>query len=717
MDLPQKLVRPEQEIFDDLKKLCGEPGYVHVLAFFNYRDNFVTYKDEMTADAMASSYAPTRLIRTEMSTLIGLMVQSQLSFELPSPDRFQALIERTNTLLAELHDALNAPMLAIFSNEKLRGHVDPFSSAKVLREPIFYGGESAYSFQYRDFSVQRYSRDNAWLKGNRGFTIDEAHQVVDAIRKINDEKVLARLREMRAMGLGELAILPGYIFRAQEVVERTGLAAGSVAAVLAAFTLPKTPTNANFVSLGDFNAANATPLILTPRGEYLLLQTYSLLEALYDSPYYWMMSDPKYRNTSTKNRGLFTEELTADRLKTVFGEESVHSNVDIICGKGATIGEIDVLVVFGDRMIIAQCKSKKLTLEARRGNDLQLQSDFKAAVQDAYDQGLTCAKAIQNGAVTLKASGGDSLSYNPPSEIYILCIVSDNYPALTVQGRQFLKSESDRIIQTPLVCDVFFIDVLVEMLSTPLRLLSYINRRSNYNDRISAVNEITVLGYHLSVNLWLSPELQMAILTDDVALNLDVAMTVRREGIPGPRTPPGILTRLRKNTAVKLLNGIERAKSPGLIDLGFLLLSISEDALRALGSSIDQIIRQTRKDGGLHDATLSFDRASGITIHCSREPNASAAQALLEHCRKRKYVQKADSWFGLSVREDDGMPKFGISTREPWVPDPKLDDAVKGMSRTSNAVFSGGQAKKRKIGPNERCPCGSGLKNKKCCRR
>lgn len=29
---------------------------------------------------------------------------------------------------------------------------NPFTNGAALREPIFYGGESAYSFQYRDFS-------------------------------------------------------------------------------------------------------------------------------------------------------------------------------------------------------------------------------------------------------------------------------------------------------------------------------------------------------------------------------------------------------------------------------------------------------------------------------------------------------------------------------------------------------------------------------------
>src|SRR5207249_8679281 len=68
--------------------------------------------------------------------------------------------------------------------------------------------------------------------------------------------------------------------------------------------------------------------------------------------------------------------------------------------------------------------------------------------------------------------------------IYICSVVSDHYPALAVQGQQFLKYETTDVIQPPLVTDVFFVDVLAEMLTSPLRLLSYINRRVNYIDRV-----------------------------------------------------------------------------------------------------------------------------------------------------------------------------------------------------------------------------------------
>ena len=166
-------------------------------------------------------------------------------------------------------------------------------------------------------------------------------------------------------------------------------------AVLAGLTAPEPPTNAGFTSLGEFNIAYALPILRSPAGDYISLQTYVVAEALYDSPFYWMAADKSYRDVAFTHRGAFTESLVARRLTAIFGAARVHCNVNIY-SNGNRIGEIDVMVLFADRAIVIQCKSKKLTLEARKGNDLQLRGDFKKSVQDAYDQAYLCARSLSN---------------------------------------------------------------------------------------------------------------------------------------------------------------------------------------------------------------------------------------------------------------------------------------------------------------------------------
>jgi outer membrane translocation and assembly module TamA len=46
-----------------------------------------------------------------------------------------------------------------------------------------------------------------------------------------------------------------------------------------------------------------------------------------------------------KHRGEFTEKFSAERLKRVFGDETVFVNIDIHDSKKTKVGEIDVLVI------------------------------------------------------------------------------------------------------------------------------------------------------------------------------------------------------------------------------------------------------------------------------------------------------------------------------------------------------------------------------------
>jgi hypothetical protein len=711
--------RSEQAIFDALEELCASPGYIHVLAFLSLRDNMVSYRGHMTNEDMAASYAPNRTIRTEFSTLLGLMIKHPIHFGLPTPEEMGKLIQRTSDLLAELHDCLGTPMWRATENLKRQDEGLPvdeatlFSRGDVIREPIFYGGESAYSFQYRDFALKRYDFDNTWLRDNKGFSIIEAHTVVRALADLTNRKVAATAARDHA-ALVAVTTLRGFTFTLEEIAEEAALTPAKAELVLAAFTVPEPPTNTDFKSLGDFNLSNACPILHSPDGGYIALQTYGAVEALYDSPFYWMVGDKAYRSSASSHRGAFTENFVAARLTGVFGAGHVHSNVNILRGN-AQVTEVDILVLFGDRAVVVQCKSKKLTLEARKGNDLQLRDDFKKSVQDAYDQANRCAVSLGDAGLRFVGADGQTIDIPALREVYPVCVVSDHYPALTVQAREFLNFQADDTIQPPLVADVFLVDVLAEMLASPLRFLSYLDRRVKYGHRIHSINELAILGYHLHQNLWINPDIDMVLIDDSNAVALDTAMTVRREGIAGERTPRGILTRLEASLIGRFLTAIEHSTDKGLIELGFMLLTLSGVTLDALERGIEQIARQARQDGLSHDFTLGpTSSGMGITVHCGRLPNAVAAERLAAHCRLNKYKHRAEAWYGLVVTQDDGLPKFGLILRFPWLQDDAMDEALAAVPLTGSPVPSR-RTFPKKIGRNEPCPCGSGKKFKKCC--
>jgi hypothetical protein len=384
---------------------------------------------------------------------------------------------------------------------------------------------------------------------------------------------------------------------------------------------------------------------------------------------------------------------------------------------GEELSEIDNLVVFGDRAIVLQAKAKRLTLAARKGNDMQIKDDFAKAIQDAYDQAVVCSRALLSGKNRLLDGEGKELILTTAlKEIFPVCIVADHYPALASQARCFLKTEAFEKIASPLVTDVFALDAMTELLESPLRVLSYLDLRSRYGAKIMIMHELTLLSTHLKHNLWIDKKYDLVTFGEDLAVHVDAAMAVRREGMAGPRTPDGVHSRLQGTYFGRIISQIESRPEPATIDVGLQLLSLDEESANIINVGISFIFARALQMGTNSDFSVTFGASSsGLTIHCNTYPRDVAAEKLFEHCERRKYASKARKWFGLVVSPLTERLRFGIELEGEWTRDRRMDEKLKGMP----SGLSHREAKRAltisKPGRNEPCPCGSGRKYKKCC--
>lgn len=711
--------RTESEIFEELSELCGSPGFAHVISYLCIRDNLIRYQDEMKPEDMSNLYAGERLVRTEVNLLVGLLIKRDIDYSVPKAAIFQGYAERAEALLGELHAAMAGDVFAQMKpGGGWDGDCNPFADGAVLREAIFYGGESAYSFQYRDLLERKYGRDDDWLMANRGFCIRDGRAVVKAVGAILNERPMDNLEAMRELPMENWTYLPGQMFSSAEVAERAGLAETVVSRILAAFVLPDGERNVAYRTPHDFNAVAAFPLIKTG-DRYLLFNIYNFTESFYQSPFYWMLADKAYYPKASEHRGQFTEEFSEERLARVFGAKNVFANVNISLSKNTVAGEIDVLVVFGNLAIVLQAKSKQLTIAARQGSDKHIRTDFAQAIQASCDQGYSCAHLLLDPKATL--TGADSIAIKLPAEIkriYVICVIADHYPALSFQARQFLEFQPAERISPPFVMDVFLLDAMTEMLASPLHLLSYVDRRTAYDGKFMASHELNILGYHLKSNLWLDSDNALMMLHDDCGTELDLSMMVRRENLAGPWTPDGILTRLADTAIGRLVKQIEAHPSPAVVGFGFLLLTLSEKAVVQLSKVIDEMARRSRIDRKCHDVTAPAPGGGvGFTVHCNYDPLPTAMRSLDRHCRGRKYTSKADAWFGVCLNPDDMSIRFGVNLDFEWAFDASMEELTKGYPNP--AKFGSGEFEKMlktpKVGRNDPCLCGSGKKSKRCC--
>lgn len=733
-------MRTEQEIFKELELLSTKEGFWEVVAFFCWKDTFIHFSsDKLDREAFSQAFDRTRLSRTELSTLVGLACKSGFNTKKLGSDELKERAEHIWKLFDELHhsfypsldiatlseqfDTKDGDGLADFG-EFMKKLTRSENKNHFMREAIFYGGDGVFKHQYRDLAKRRYYLDEDWVEVNKGFKISQAVDVISTIEKIQLEKANKAISSAKSWPLPYHLLV--FSFDISEIVTQSGLSKETVGAVVAAFSAKPEEGMDCFKSVDDFNHKNAFPIAKIDENTFVSFQAYSLWEALYESPFFWFNADDTYKAVASNHRGVFTEEFTAERLALVFGKENVLTNIDIFDGKDKA-GEIDVLVTFGDFAIVVQAKSKKLTLEARKGNSKQLESDFKKAIQDAYNQAYLCSQLLQKDGYVYKNESGNEVNIRSKFKmIFPVCIVSDHYPALAAQARHFLNYQTTDVIKHPYVMDVFLIDMITEMLPSPLRVLDYLIKRSDYGDSLFSNHELVILSTYIKQNLYFDEDPALIMLDDDISVDLELAMLARRDGYEGEVTPEGFLT-AHKNTHVgRIIEDIEFSSDYCLLKLGLHLLSMCGDSINLLNEAISKMIDQFKKDQCHHDISLPIlENKTGLTIHCNEEANEIAFKKLISHCEKRKYTCKADSWVGCCFSPNRARFRFASYHESKWVQSNEMENLVADLKpisqehhiRDFRKLSFGDQSRipHKKIGRNEPCPCGSGKKYKRCC--
>ncbi len=422
----------EAEVLDRLEKTCTSVGYVHALSFLCWQYNFIGFDKEITPDAVQGMKGENRLLRSEIALLKRLMYSAEIDMTFPGSIKIQEYIDESHRLLQELHQVLSSAYLHSLknSNPELYGN-DIFTDPSVLREPIFYSSESAYDFQYKEFSVLRHAADAKWMIEKMGFSPFELTQFYDGVCALTVFRLQEIKRSTNLESIDTLTLLPAFMFLKYDIISQTGLKEDTVENIITAFSPSRPAPLETYRHVGSWNELTSKPIIRISNDEFFLLQSYSFIESAYESPFYWMINDKAYRNVAAENRGCFTESFAELRLENIFEKNRIFKNIYIHNKSGDSIGEIDVLVLYADRAIVLQAKSKRLGEAARKGIEGALKSDFEKTVQAAYDQGFSCGECLMDKNLVFSKESGEKITIPAQiKEIFIICLIAEHFPGL-----------------------------------------------------------------------------------------------------------------------------------------------------------------------------------------------------------------------------------------------------------------------------------------------
>ena len=685
--------RAESEIFADIKALAQSDGTLHEVSGLIYRDWVTTYdpKDGRVTNDPEYRFSTDRLNKNELMLLVGLLVQADTDriYSVVAPDA--GFAAQADTLFRELHDRILADAVPPFDADTQKFVEHPDSIGPTAREAIFYGAENFYVHQLTRFTRLRYRDDATWLLQNAGLSIRPIIEIATFIMdRINNQ--MSAVGHFRSEGqvFTNADLTNSLLVSKDELRTKFGAKAD---AFIAKFATPATGSNGQFDNPFAVNGVAIAPLIDLGDVLYVANQ-YRLMESLYESPFYWMGLDKAYVPTMAANRGAFLEKTTAELFRSVFGKNHVFENVLIDNGTRDRAGEIDVLVVYGEFVLIVQAKSKRVTMKARAGDVAALKADFKGAIQDPYEQALSCAKLIQNGAKCI-APDGKPIDMPKLPRVFPVVILSDPFPGATLISRNLLARESDI---APVIWDLGVLGCIAKMLPKPVDLLFYLQCRAAVFDTMASDSEYNYLGYHIEHKLALDPEADFMMLDRSFAIVVDDYMLAADFGIPVER-PVGILERLSIPPITELLSELKDA-DPRLASVVVDLYDFSSAALEDYASIILQIREEVRKTGKAIKAFSIPTGSGGLTYAVVRNHDKASLRSAEIIGNKHKYDTKSDRWYVIVDSIPTSNPIDALLPLVfPWIE----DEAEAANSKIASTMFNSSM-QQRVIGEESAIP-------------
>ncbi|MBL7702381.1 MAG: SEC-C domain-containing protein [Ferruginibacter sp.] len=771
-------MRNTQEIILDLKNLIYTKGYIYSLCLILFDDFHLDLNKIHEVDYRS------KLSVKECSLIIGFLVQKKIDFSIPtSPEEVFLLKEKTYELMRELQISFTAPQFAKFqemmerqkNGEKFEdtreNRMDFFVKDKGMMEPMFYGGDGVYDFQYLEYLELKYKNDSEWLIKNRGFNIYKIGEVVNKIKQtlrakaqkvmqINIREKFPEIANKMRKGLKKQfsnekteellrqQLIATTFYQYNQlfphpnsgsdnseswnkfyenlldlfIVSPTDLKGTDQTVVESFFEnfsfVPE--CNSSYEGPGHFNIINSRPLIKLGHDRYFVGIGYLVPEAVYESPFYWMWEDNKYRDTLAKHRGDVGEEIAYNFLSKVFGKSNTYRSIIIETKKGQRDTDIDVLCLLGNRALCVQVKSKKLTLTAKRGDFDQLSKDFNGAVQDAYNQGLISRKAILNKTARFFNTNGDEVFLpNEIDEAYIMGLTTENYPALVHQVHMMLTKESAD--PYPLFLSVFDLELLSHYLNDPYDFLYYVRQRIELVEYFNADEELVYLGYHLDQKLCRVEGYDGGSIDNQFGAIVDRNYYPYKTGVAHllSEADDPILNRWKDPKFDSLVREIKSAGHPKTTDIIFHLLDWSGDSRKNIVEQMINIKSLSQNEGLTKSLATATPPYFGLNYVVSNVANPKTLEhSVVTYAKLRKYLSKSNTWLGMgSFSSSPNLINFLVYDDKSWHIDMELEheykETLSKMKETPITRLKGA----KKIGRNDPCTCKSGKKYKKCCGR
>ncbi len=389
--------------------------------------------------------------------------------------------------------------------------------------------------------------------------------------------------------------------------------------------------------------------------------------------------------------------------------------------------ETDAVVVWGPILIVVEAKGRKVDQRGFRGGEKQLKNTISNNIQDAFFQADRVIRALQkNASLTFKEKHtgrrltvtGEHLRRVMPISVTLQHLLGIPTRLAVTQKLGLFKDGS-----YPWSVSIDDLDVITRFAGSPDVFLHFIERRIAHQSIKIEINgdELDIFGHYLDNRLHTSIyEKRTEIAKHDGPCAISFSGGEERfdpfytaewygealpQDVPGLDVPKGIFA---------ILQELRNRDDDGARFIAFALLGLSQKALLRVERAVDSFRNGQRPTREIRRTTFVED---GVAINVMAHASLSdkeffqnvAVRCRMEHYRARARATVA---IGIDLRKSQVFQTAHWLEGE-WEYEPEMEKLLQqDRARDRSVVLPSGAPK---LGRNSPCPCGSGLKFKKCC--
>lgn len=697
-----------------IEDLVSREWYIYVIAFYLLSNHLKVWK-------INDSDPNSKLIAQELNFIVSKYLQQpNRSFGIVSVETVKSMVDETRKFMEDLHNQFfDFPNLWLAmekwldEEELYKVFEEARRSSGTMSEPIFYWESWAYDFQYYELFPKLYKYDKDIIEDRLWVTFENLVAFISQTQEIFNFKLNQFMNGWDLWNLQwmlNVSLVDKYDYK---WIDRTELDI-----IFNLFLTKLTDKNDSYKHPLDYSIVEWKPLIELDDWKILLSSIQWICKSLYTSPFFWLKEISADFDKQVNNRWKAVEDITYSFFSRHLWPKRVYKNVKLYKWKNE-VWEIDVLLVFWTYMIVVQCKSKKMTKVAMKWDIEEYLKDFSKAIQDPYDQWISCKNYLIEWWVKVIVDDKEVIFDEELTDWFIVCITADHFPKTITDRFEHLKIKEWEI--SPLCLSLFSLDVLTFYLSDIYELLYYLRQRALYHDKILANSEWSILWFHLSNKLWFEDrEATMITIRDDYWYMIDSHYLVAKWYLPPNEESDELLKKRKNGRFEKMIEDIKSLHTHKLDKLILFLYDVVWTWWDDLIEVIDKMKMQWTINWNCRDASCEFrwwSYKAWITFMLFPKDYKGKQERLIWHCSVRKYKSKLNNWLWIWIIEWSGrdidLVCFNDSDR---VKDQELEEQSKLFKWTPyeiNPITN--KFEKVKVWRNDKCPCWSWKKYKKCC--